>query len=309
MRIIDVCGAPIRTLGLSPDGQFVAAATVRAVGVFDRATGSPVLRRDAAACPQFAFAPDGRWVAYTRSSGLRFDRLGTGGTVPPELPGSFAGGVAVSPDGKKLVATRIGGARSAELAVWGLPDLRPQVGYADWPPFSRLAFSRNGEFLAGIWSGTRSRGEVRIPQGWTPLASARFEMRFARSGGGDYHYPPMHGPAFDTPGFVALTHDSATCAFGWDGEFHVLDLSTGTARESKYIKASFRDAAFTGSGRHLGTVEHTGVLKLWDVRTWQVAREYDWRCGPLTSVAFTADGTAGVCGTADGRLVQFDVDE
>jgi hypothetical protein len=40
-----------------------------------------------------------------------------------------------------------------------------------------------------------------------------------------------------------------------------------------------------------------------------VVREYDWGCGPLTCLAFTADGLAGVCGTADGRLVQFDVDE
>jgi WD40 repeat protein len=89
----------------------------------------------------------------------------------------------------------------------------------------------------------------------------------------------------------------------------VLDLATGTARESKYVKASFRDGAFAGSGRHLATIDDGGVLKLWDARTWQVARAYDWRCGPLTCLAFTADGTAGVCGTADGRLVQFDVDE
>ena len=119
---------------------------------------------------------------------------------------------------------------------------------------------------------------------------------------------PRDAPA-PPVGFVGFTRDSGTCAFGWDGEVRVLDIATGTSKEVRRVDAPFRDAAFTGSGRHLATVEGTGRLKLWDVKAWQVAREYDWECGPLTCLAFTADGTAGVCGTADGRLVQFDVDE
>jgi WD40 repeat protein len=306
MRIIDVCDAPIRTLGISPDGRFaVVSAAGGWFGLCDLLTGTVVRDETVEAwCDQFAFAPDGSWVAFIDRPGgpsaLRFVRLGGSTTVPLGLPGTFLGGVAVSPDGKKLVAMQNARRTGAGLAVWELPALRPQVGYDGWPPFSRLAFSRNGEFIAGIWSGVRLRGHV-IP--------AAFEMRFARSGGRDYGYPPMHGPAFPTPGFVSFTHDSNTCAFGWADEFHVLDLSTGTARETRYVRASFRAAAFTGSGRHLVTVEETGVLKLWDARTWQAVREYDWRCGPLVSLACTADGTAGVCGTADGRLVQFDVDE
>ena len=119
----------------------------------------------------------------------------------------------------------------------------------------------------------------------------------------------MQWSAHDANSFVSFTCDSGTCAFGWQDEFHVLDISTGTYRYLRRVEAEFRDAAFTGSGHLFGTVDEDGRLKLWDVKAWQVMREYDWQCGALTSLTFTADGSAGVCGTADGRLVQFDVDE
>ena len=346
MRIIDTCDKPIRTVAVSPDGRFVAASADRAFGVFHWASGDPVLHRPAsAACSQFAFAPDGGWVAYVGGSGLRFDRLDESIPVPPELPGTFAGGVAVSADGKKFVAVQASIAGRMGLAIWDLPKLRPQPGFNDWPPFQRLGLSRNGEFLAGIWSGVERRLYI----------SAEFELRFAKSGGLDYRHRPFDRRPTGTSGFVSFTHDSAACAFGWDTELRVLDLSTGTSKvvretpvetrrnppdteggadgpgDDVEYRAPYRDAAFTGSGRHLVTIEQpdrwkrwypragrwrdspgtdpTCVLKLWDVRAWQVVREYDWQCGPLTCLAFTADGSAGVCGTASGKLVQFDVDE
>ena len=55
------------------------------------------------------------------------------------------------------------------------------------------------------------------------------------------------------------------------------------------------------------TIDGTGALTLWDAEYWQVVRTYDWRVGPLTRVAFTADGLTGVCGTEAGQLVVFDI--
>jgi WD40 repeat protein len=304
MRIIDVCDAPIRTVAVSPDGRYVAASANRTFAVLHWSTGEPVRRWVAStACSQIAFAPDGSWVAPGfPDQALELEMLDSEETIRLMTATRAAGGVAVAPDGKKLVATQFTGPNKARLAAWELPSLRPrpQSEFDGWPPFQRLAFSRNGEFVAGIWSG--------VEHEFRPVP-AQFELRFARSGGRDYGYPPMRGPAYQAPGSVSFTHDSALCAFGWEDEFHVRDLSTGTSRELKYVKARFSDAAFTGSGRHFATVEDTGVLKFWDTQAWQVVHEYDWQCGPLTCLAFTADGSAGVCGTADGRLVQFDVDE
>lgn len=295
MRIIDVSDAAVRTVAVSPDGRLLAvSAEGRPCALYHWAGTVALPLSLTEPCDQFAFAPAGGWVASVQHGRLWFDNA-SDPAVPAELPGPFAGGVAVSPDGKRLIATRAG-ANQGKLACWDLPALRPATGFDFLEPFRRLAFSPDGQFLAGIW-----------PFG--------FVLRYAASGGLDVQHPSRAvgrrrrpAPA-DPVGFVSFTRDSGTCAFGWDGEFRVLDIATGTSKKARPVEAPFRDAAFTGSGRHLATVEDTGRLKLWDATTWQVAREYDWGCGPLTCVAFTADGSAGVCGTADGRLVQFDVDE
>ena len=346
MRIIDVCAAPIRAVAVSPDGRLAAVSAEDGwLGLCDLLTGAARGGATGPECDQFAFAPDGRWAVYAFSGGLCFDPLDDSAPTA-KLPGSFAGGVAVSADGRKLLAVQNTVRTEARLAAWELPSLRPQIGFDGWPPFRRLAVSRNGEFLAGVWPG--------LARPWQSL-SAAFELRFAKSGGLDYRHRPFDRRPAAGVGFVSFTHDSAACAFGWDTELRVLDLSTGTSKvvretpvetrrsaapfgagangegENLEYRAPYRDAAFTGSGRHLATVEQPDRWKRWypaagawrlsagadptcllrfrDVQAWQVVREYDWQCGPLTCLAFTADGSAGVCGTADGRLVQFDVDE
>ncbi len=301
MRIIEAFDSALRSVAVSPDGRFVAASADRSWGVFDWFTGEPLFRLAAPApVVQFAFDPAGRWLAC----GWAGQPLTLIELEPVQsrtaLVSNHAGGVVVSPDGKKLLATQGAPGARAKLAVWELPGLKARSGYDDWPPFARLALSRNGEFVAGIWSG--------VPHHFRPNP-ATFEIRYAASGGKDYHFPPLGGPTYRVPGFISFTRDSDTCAFGWEREFHVLDLGTRTTRYVRRVEARYTGAAFTGSGHQFATVEDTGLLKLWDGRTWQVTREYDWQCGPLTCLAFTADGSAGACGTTDGRLVQFDVDE
>lgn len=307
MRLIDLGAGEVRTAAVSPDGRFLAASGAGGwLSVFEWATGKPILRAFGT-CDQFAFLPDGH-LAHVHDSTLRLEPLepsGPGATAPA-LGGNFAGGVAVSADGKALLASRAGPPGTAKLDKWALPSLwtwpnlhRRQPGFDGLSPFRKLALSPNGAYLAGIWSGI----ERRRPE------PARFELRYAASGGLDLRYPPTGGRACTAAGFVSFSHDSGTCAFGWEGEFHVLDISTGTSRYLRRVEASFRDAAFTGSGRLFATAEAGGALKMWDPRSWQVVREYDWGCGPLSCLAFTADGTAGVCGTTGGQLVLFDVDE
>jgi WD40 repeat protein len=271
--------------------------------VFHWGTGEPILRTpDAGPGEQVAFHPTQDWLARgVHGHALRLESLAPAVPVPNDLPGEFAGGVAISPDGRVLIAAHAGHPRLADVSRWSLPALKPISGFADWSPFRRLAFSPNGQFIAGIWSGAERFRH--------PGVIAEFELRFAVTGGFDHRHrqPLASTPA--SPGFVSFTRDSTLCAFGWVGEFYVRDISTGTSREVCRVEATFRDAAFTGSGQHFATVEGSGRMKLWEPKTWQVVREYDWGCGALTCLAFTADGSAGVCGTADGRLVQFDVDE
>jgi WD40 repeat protein len=299
MRIIEACDGAVRSVAVSADGRFVAASAHSAFGVFRWETGEAALwPRAHGAAPQIAFTPDG-WVAHCAGRTLSFERLHTDApptrhTGPTEW---YAGGVAVSPDGRLFVAAAAGHPRESRLLRWSLPAMKPQPGFDIWSPFHKLAFSPNGHFLAGIWPGERGR---------LHSDPAEFELRFAASGGLDYR---RRATPQDATGFVSFTPDSSLCAFGWADEFHVVELATGTSRYARRVEAPFRDAAFTASGRHLATVGGAGRLTLWDAGSWEPAREYDWGCGPLTCLAFTADGSAGVCGTADGRLVQFDVDE
>ena len=338
MRLIDADLREVRSVAVSPDGRFVAASGTNGwYAVFDWASGDTERRFPlGVACEQLAFGPNDE-VIYVQHDTLRVDRMGV--NVPaPDLVGRCVA-AAIAPDGKTLVATQAGTREKVELKRWSLPARQPLTGFTYWSPFRKLAFSPDGHFLAGIW-----------PEG--------FELRYATSGGFDYRHRLPDRRDFTMPGFVAFTRHSGTCVFGWESEFHVLDISTGTSKPihridagsrpvtTKTVKlgriheertvelaAPFHDAAFTGSGRHFATVEQpgrwkrwdafvggwrtsldqgaeqNGRLKLWDLETWKVTHEYDWGCGALTCLAFTADGSAGVCGTADGRLVQFDVDE
>lgn len=300
MRIVGLDAGEVRTVAVSPDGRYLAASGARGwLAVFDWATGSPVRWLTLAApCDQFAFTPQ-RGLAFVVQSELRIEQLATNGDSIRGGHG-YAGGVAVSPDGRALLAAEAGVPNRSKLDKWALPGFRGQIGFEGCAPFRRLAFSPDGVFVAGIWAGYAAQWRSE---------SAGLELRFAASGGIDRRFQPPNRRAFGSVGFVSFSHDSGTVAFGWEDEFHVLDTSTGTSRYQCRVEAKVRDAAFTGSGRRFATVDGSGSLKLWDPATWQVVREYDWGCGPLTCLAFTADGSAGVCGTAGGQLVQFDVDE
>jgi hypothetical protein len=109
--------------------------------------------------------------------------------------------------------------------------------------------------------------------------------------------------------FVSFSPDSQALVCGWDAELHVVETFGGRGlRRVNAPGVPFHDAAWTGTGRHVGTVDGTSVLRLWDAGTWAVDRAYDWNAGALVCVAFAADGLAGVCGTDRGQLVLFDLD-
>ncbi|AWM41531.1 WD domain, G-beta repeat [Gemmata obscuriglobus] len=294
MRVIETGLGAVQATAVSPDGRRMAVSGERGLALFDWATGEQMsdVPRSAGAGP-VVFGPTGAWAAHVATGGQL--RLYGVGSSPAHGWGDrsdkFAGGVAVSPDGRLLAAATDGRPNRARLVLWSLPTLKPAPGFEFWPPLHRLAFSPNGQFLAGVWRHG-------------------FELRFAVSGGIDYSYPAARAlRSGGSPNFVSFDRASRTCTFGWDDQFHVIDIATGTSKRGPTVHATFRDAAFSPGADLFATAGDDGRLKFWSPATWTVVREYDWNCGPLTCLAFTADGSAGVCGTADGRLVQFDVDQ
>lgn len=289
MRVIEAFdeSEPVRTAAVSPDGRFLAAASAYGIAVIEWPSGEVVTRASAyRAVTQLAFTADGNWLVFAHSGGLV--RLVTFESPVPGIisKAAFSGGVAVSPDGKTAVATRAGSQQQVALERWELPSWRPLTGFDFWSPFRRLAFSPNGEFLAGINAVT-------------------FELRIAVTGGlNGRHQIPYVGD-----GFFAFGCDSREVVFGWETDLQGMETRAGgVRRRAASPDRAFLDAAFTGR-RHLATVDGSAVMRVWSSESWEVVGGYDWGAGGLTCVAATADGLAGVCGTDTGKLVVFDVDE
>lgn len=287
MRLIEVSTDPVRAVAVSPDGRCVATVSGGLVAIFDW-DGRYVWGWHVRHVSQLAFSPDSQWLAVGGSRLVVWPVGSQTHTTMPPGP-RYSGGVGFTPDGKHLYASRLPLYGDGErMDRWSVPQWKPADGFDWWPPYPRLAFSPDGQFV----------GAVRHDQ---------FELRFAVSGG-----PSMRMTMKDDPdsAFLAFAPDSTRAVVGWDGELHFLDVLSG--KKLHHIlspDAPFRDAAYTGSGRHLITVDEAGIVKLWNPVTRTVDTAYNWGVGPLTCVACTADGLAAACGTASGRVVLFDVDE
>ncbi|VTU01583.1 wd-40 repeat-containing protein : WD-40 repeat protein OS=Cyanothece sp. (strain PCC 7424) GN=PCC7424_1167 PE=4 SV=1 [Gemmataceae bacterium] len=288
MRVIDAFDKPVRALAVSPDGRLLAAAAPMEFAVWDWVSGTELIRqRLPSPAGQLAFAPDGSWVACVPRSGSFGTVAIPASAQTHAFPGLWSGGVAVSPDGKTLVATRTGRLRHAKAELWELPGLRPKTGFEDWSPFAKLTYSPNGEFIAGI--GTNL-----------------FELRVAVTGG----FNGRHRVNYVGDGFFSFSRDSQTVVFGWETDLHVMDTRNGNVvrRVTQPENRALLDAVFTSS-RHFMTVDGTPELRVWSADSWAIVREYDWGCGGLTCATVSPDGLAGVCGTRTGKVVVFDVDE
>jgi WD40 repeat protein len=208
----------------------------------------------------------------------------------PYPPGArFTGGIGFSPDGKHLFASRLPTLEGGErMERWAMPAAKLVAGFDGFPPFPRLAVSPDGQYIGGV-------------------SPNLYELRIAVTGGVNKRLV-MHGHTDSA--FTAFSPDSTRAVAGWDNELHVFETLGGRSVHQLVSKdGPFRDVAYTGSGRHLVTVDESGAAKLWNPATWAVERTYNWEAGPLTCVACTADGLAAACGTATGQVLLFDVDE
>lgn len=299
MRVIDAFSEGVQAVAVSADGRFLAASTLRgqspaatlsasSLAVWDWSTGEPLWWPiDRYPATQLAFSPDGRWLASVGSGKLVVWSLEDPNRKCWDFTDRkvYAGGVGFTADGKHLVSTRRD--LPGRLDRWAVPGCREVSGFDFWPAFARLAFSLDGQYIAGV-------------------NLDRFELRVATTGG-------LIGWKRATSGtwrpFASFARDSQAVVFGWGDEFHRMETRSGNVLGRVPVpEMPVRDAAFTGSGQQFGGVDAAGVLRLWNPDVWEVALAYNWGAGPLTCVAFTADGLAGVCGTTRGQLILFDLD-
>lgn len=68
-------------------------------------------------------------------------------------------------------------------------------------------------------------------------------------------------------------------------------------------------AAFTPSGHHLLTAGDDEYVNCWEVATGRLLRAIRWKVGSLHALAVAPDGMTAVAGSADGRIVLWDLDD
>ena len=68
------------------------------------------------------------------------------------------------------------------------------------------------------------------------------------------------------------------------------------------------DLAFTPDSRRLAVNSRDGI-KMWDVETGREVKRYDWKIGPVHSVAVSPDGLTAAAGGEKNQAVVWDLSE
>ncbi len=66
--------------------------------------------------------------------------------------------------------------------------------------------------------------------------------------------------------------------------------------------------AFHPSGKYLAATSNDATVKIYDTKTWEVARTFTWDIGRMRSIAFSPDGSLAAAGSDAGKIVVWDVD-
>ena len=64
--------------------------------------------------------------------------------------------------------------------------------------------------------------------------------------------------------------------------------------------------AFSPDGRDLVSACQDEQVRVWDVKTGELLRCYDWKVGAVTSLAFAPDGLTVAAGGEKGQVVVWD---
>jgi WD40 repeat protein len=286
---------PVRSLAFSPDGAHLgSSARDYQTRLWNLNTGeSRVLEPGYADSYTVAFSPDGAVVATGKSSRCTLYTVATGAlqNLDVERGGYPALQVAYAPDGSVL------GAAGNEVCLWDARTLQPiALGDERLHACGCLAFSRDGKTLATghtlIQPGKAGRQQfVRL---WDfTTRSVRGELRG--------HTAEAEALAFSPDGRL-LAVAAARRLLVWN----VADGSI--ALELKHGSESYKDVAFSPDGRYLAFARNDATVRLCEVNGWREAASYDWKLGPMISVAFAPDSMRAAAGSGRGKIVVWDVD-
>jgi WD40 repeat protein len=175
------------------------------------------------------------------------------------------------------------------VRLWDLRAANPSAGpQLDLPGVRSLAFAADGRTLA---VGTRD-GAVRLWDSARGTQGARFRAH-------PYHVKSL---AFSEDGRMLAT------ASPYNRIARLWDVNSGRLLKELDGRTHIQVVAFAPGDREVATAGFDGTVQLWDVVTGASRWGLSERDGPVSALAFSADGRTLACGgSATIRLYRLDV--
>lgn len=307
MRTWQAHKSRVVAMAFSPDGRALVTASngERNLAVWDALGGG---RRRGIAPPPLglidegpfatptclAFSADARYLAVGYGASVAVTEWRGGGAgwanrVP--LPGggsfAFAGSSDVAaPDLWFAAENHVGRLRGWDVAVPDLLVLTRGPNKRKSPKALRVAVSPDGNWVA-------SNGKFGSVV-WTTGGAATFARSYPkRSHSGPLAYAP----------------DSETLALAHGNRVTLCDFVADRAVELVGHKYAVWGVGFSPGGDVAHTVSSDGTYRAFDRETGRQLRALDFGLGGLYAAAFSPDGLTGAAGSADGRVVVFDLEE
>jgi WD40 repeat protein len=333
---------PATTLALSPDGQYLATAAGGVDGsvvtVWDAASGASVancISGDDGLVRTLAFSEDGKRLAafaggfFEPTVVIVWDAQTGKRVFKPfrsSASGKALGGVAFSPDGKRLAAT------SHNWNIYLLDAATGEELFAiPAGPVSGVAFSPDGTRLAAwspeqtvrVWDLVTRQQAFSLPGGGATVRSAAFcpdGRRLACAGGDagvkvwDVSALDQGARTFEQPAAraskAALSPDGQRLAYVGGANHQEADLweyaGGPQTRTLGTHSAGIEALALDGAGRFLAAGCSDNVVKLWDVEAGGAPQSFTGLARSVQAVAVSPDGHGVAGGAADGAVRLWD---
>ena len=285
-------GSAVRTLAVSPNGQFLAAGTDDHLRIWDLSSCS-LLRTLSLHQISAVFCADGRELVVSTPSNVRVMDLVSG--TDTTLPHQDGGALALSKNGERLaVAGREG------VHIWATKDWTSQIELSG--AFAPTTFSPDGQQLASatldgiaIWHLKSAQPKLVLEnsrnlfptRGWDQLGKV-----ISFSADGQHLIAPRNRPS-ESGSFQLEV---------WDVKSGQRSAVMPQDPQRREHTGTIAGLALSPDGNTLATASMDHSIRLWDLRS---GREPTVLHGHLTevwSVAFSPDGRTLISGAKDGSI-------